>query len=84
MKHECKRRVLVSVKGMLNCLKKNFFFNVYFRERETEWEQREGQREGDTESEAGSRPGGVGTEPDVELELTNCEIMTWAGTDSDT
>ena len=34
----------------------------------------EGQRErGDTESKAGS----VSTEPDVRLELTNHEIMTW-------
>ena len=34
------------------------------------------EREGDTESEAGSRLRAVSTEPDVELELTNCEIMT--------
>ena len=39
-------------------------------------EQRE--REGDPESEAGSRFWAVSTEPDVELKLTNCEIMTWA------
>ena len=31
--------------------------------------------EGDTESEAGSRLGAVNTEPDVGLELTNCETM---------
>ena len=36
------------------------------------------EREGDTESEAGSRLWAVGTEPDVGLELTNREIMTWA------
>ena len=36
------------------------------------------EREGDTESEAGSRLWAVSTEPDVGLELTNLEIMTWA------
>ena len=35
-----------------------------------------GQREGDTGLEAGSRLSAVGTEPDVGLELTNCEIMS--------
>ena len=41
---------------------------------------REGQRqrEGDTESEAGSRLWEVSTEPYAELELTSCEIVTWA------
>ena len=38
----------------------------------------EGQREGDTESETGSRLRAVSTEPDVGLELTDREIMTWA------
>ena len=33
-------------------------------------------REGDTESEAGSRLRAVSTEPDMELEPINCEIMT--------
>ena len=36
------------------------------------------EREGDTESEEGSRLQAVSTEPDAGLELTNCEIMTWA------
>ena len=36
------------------------------------------EREGDMESEAGSRLWAVSTEPDTGLELTNCEIMTWA------
>ena len=36
------------------------------------------EREGDTESEAGSRLRAVSTEPDVRLELTDGEIMTWA------
>ena len=35
-----------------------------------------GEREGATESKAGSRLRAVSTEPDVGLELTNCEIMT--------
>ena len=55
------------------------FFNVYLflRERASEHELGEGQRErGDTESEAGSRLRAVSTEPDAELELTSCEIMT--------
>ena len=34
------------------------------------------EREGDTEYEADSRLRAVGTEPDVELELTDCKIMT--------
>ena len=34
------------------------------------------EREGDPESEAGSRPRAVSTEPDLGLELTNCEIMS--------
>ena len=32
----------------------------------------------DTESEAGSRLWAVSTESDAGIELTNCEIMTWA------
>ena len=36
------------------------------------------EREGDTESETGSRLWAVITEPDAGLELTDCEIMTWA------
>ena len=36
------------------------------------------EREGDTESEAGSRLQAVSTEPDAGLQLTDCEIMTWA------
>ena len=36
------------------------------------------EREGDTESEVGSRLWAVSTEPDVGLEATNGEIMTWA------
>ena len=36
------------------------------------------EREGDTESETGSRLRAVSTKPDVGLELTDREIMTWA------
>ena len=36
----------------------------------------EAEREGDTESEPGFRLRAASTEPDVGLELTNCEIMT--------
>ena len=36
------------------------------------------EREGGTESETGSRLWAVSTEPDVGLELTDREIMTWA------
>ena len=38
----------------------------------------EREREGDTESRAGSKLRVVSTQPDTGLELTNCEIMTWA------
>ena len=34
------------------------------------------EREGDTESETGSRLRAISPEPDVGLELMNCEIMT--------
>ena len=44
---------------------------------DTETEHERGRdREGDTESEAGSRLQAVSTEPDVELDITNCEILT--------
>ena len=36
------------------------------------------EREGDTESETGSSLWAVSTEPNAGLELTDCEIMTWA------
>ena len=57
----------------------NFFFNVYFWDRERQSVNRWGaEREGDTESETGSRLWAVSTEPDAGLELTDREIMTWA------
>ena len=34
------------------------------------------EREGDTESETGSRGQAISTEPDVGLDLRDCEIMT--------
>ena len=36
------------------------------------------EREGDTESETGSRLQAISTEPDVGLELTDRDIMTYA------
>ena len=36
------------------------------------------EREGDTESETGSRLWAISPEPDAGLELTDCEIVTWA------
>ena len=53
--------------------------STYFWDRERQSVSGEGaEREGDTESEAGSKLWAVSTEPDVGLEPTNCEIMTWA------
>ena len=56
------------------------FFNVLFIfEREREREPGRG-REGETQNPK-QTPGSlwaVGTQPDAGLELTNCEIMTWA------
>ena len=52
---------------------------IYYWETERQNMSRRGaERRGDTESEAGSRLPAVRTEPDVGLELTNHEIMTWA------
>ena len=58
----------------------NFFLTfIYFWDRERQSMNRGGaDREGDTESETGSRLWAVSTEPDTGLELTDCEIMTWA------
>ena len=50
---------------------------IYFWEIETKQEQGRG-IERETQSEAGSRLWAVNTESDSGLELTNCEIMTWA------
>ena len=55
-----------------------FFLNLMFifeRVRQSA-SKRGAEREGDTESEAGSRLRAVSTEPDVELEPTDHEIMT--------
>ena len=54
---------------------------IFETERERERQSTSGRgagREGDTESEASSRLWVVSTEPDMELQPTNCEIMTWA------
>ena len=53
------------------------FVFIFETERDRAWTG-EGQREGDTESETGSRLWAVSPEPDAGLELTDCEIMTWA------
>ena len=58
---------------------------IYFWERERQSMSRGGaEREGDTESETGFRLRAVSTEPDVGLELTDCEIGTWAEVGSST
>ena len=58
------------------------FFKVYsennYSERETVQAGEEREKEGDTESKEAPRLWTVSTEPDVGLELTNREIMTWA------
>ena len=49
------------------------------RERQTQSVSRgRAEKDGDTESEASSRLQAVSTEPDVELEPMNYEIMIWA------
>ena len=70
--------------ALMNCLEIEEFlvkicFNVYLflKEREIDSVSRGGaEREGNTQSKAGSRFSAVSTEPNVGLELTNCEIMT--------
>ena len=52
-------------------------FILVLRERERQSGSGGGaKREGDVECEAGSRLRAVSTEPDVGLELTNCEVIT--------
>ena len=59
-----------------NSLKK-FFFNVYlFLRKRQSASGGEAERGGDTQSETGSRLRTVSTEPDLGLELVNCEVMT--------
>ena len=60
---------------------KKIFLNLFiFWETERDRAQvGEGQRERETsESQAGSRLWTDSTKPDTRLELTTCEIMTWA------
>ena len=70
------------VKNILVCpkyfLKKNFNVYLFLRKWQTEHEWGRGREKGDRESEAGSRLWTVSTEPDMGLEPTNHEIMTWA------
>ena len=54
-------------------------FFIYFWDRERQSMNGGGaEREGDTEPEAGSRLRAISPEPDLGLELTGREIMTWA------
>ena len=72
--------------GVIIVLWFNFNFFLKFlhlfileTQRETEHKRRRGREsEWDTESKAGSRLWAVSTEPAAGLELTSCEIMTWA------
>ena len=58
---------------------KYIFFNVYlFLRQRQSMNGGESEREEDTESETGSKLWAVSTEPDMGLELTDREIMTWA------
>ena len=67
-----------------------FFFLIFFStffifilgQRETEHERGGAEREGDTESETGSRLRAISPEPDVGLELTDREIVTWLKSDA--
>ena len=50
---------------------------LFLREEGTDCEHGRGrEREGDPELKSGLRLHAVSTEPDMELKLTNCEIMT--------
>ena len=62
-----------------------FFSNVfiYFWDRERQSMNGGGaEREGDTESEIGFRLRAISPEPDVGLELTDREIVTWLKSDA--
>ena len=55
------------------------FFNVFLMftfDKEREHEQGRAESEGDTESQADTRLCALSTEPDIGLELINCEIIT--------
>ena len=62
-----------------------FFFQRLFifwdRERQS-MNRRGAEREGDTESETGSRLRAISPVPDVGLELTDREIVTWLKSDA--
>ena len=84
------KKWLISIQKREYIFFSRFFKNIYLFlwKRESERASMSGgraEREGDTESEAGCRLWAVSTEPmwgsnsrTVGLELTNCEIMTWA------
>ena len=52
------------------------FLKMFIFERETEHEQGKGQRERETQNRKQAPDWAVSTEPDVGLELTNCETRT--------
>ena len=51
---------------------------IYFESACEQERERERERKRENESQAGSTQPNVSTEPGMELEPTNCEIMTWA------
>ena len=56
---------------------------IYFWDRERQSINGGGaEREGDTESETGSRLRAISPEPDLGLELTDREIITWLKSDT--
>ena len=57
---------------------RDFLFNVYFWETETEHELGRGRERGKHRIQTGSRLWAVSTESDAGLELTNCEITIGA------
>ena len=84
MDPECPRgwieKFKLDVVGARSCeflKKKIFLMFIYFGDRERQSMGGGGAgREGDTESQAGSRLPAASTQPDMGLELPNCEIMT--------
>ena len=67
--------IVISVEDILKNL---FLMFIYFWDTEKERMSGGGaEREGDTQSEASFRLWAVSTEPNMGLELTNCEIRTW-------
>ena len=74
--------------GMRSLVVLFFFLNFFFQRFYLFLGQRQSmngggpEREGDTESETGSRLRAISPEPDVGLELTDREIVTWLKSDA--